>query len=40
MRVLRLAADRLLVDAEGIGAPAAGHNFETYSLGRDVRART
>jgi folate-binding protein YgfZ len=39
LRVLRLADDRLLVDAEGIGRPVLMHVFETFSLGRDVRAR-
>ena len=39
MRVLRLAADRLLVDAEPVARPVLVHNFETYSLGRDVRSR-
>ncbi len=39
MRVLRLAADRLLVDAEPVARRVLAHNFETYSLGRDVRAR-
>jgi folate-binding protein YgfZ len=36
LRVLRLADDRLLVDAEGIGLPVLRHVFETYSLGRQV----
>jgi folate-binding protein YgfZ len=36
LRVLRLAPDRLLVDAEGIGLPVLRHVFETYSLGRQV----
>ncbi len=39
MRVLRLAADRLLVDAEPVAQAVLAHNFETYSLGRDVRSR-
>ena len=39
MRVLRLAADRLLVDAEPAGRAPLRHTFETYSLGRDVRSR-
>ncbi|CAN5495296.1 hypothetical protein BH20ACT19_BH20ACT19_04340 [soil metagenome] len=39
MRVLRLAADRLVVDAESIARRVLTHNFETYSLGRDVRTR-
>jgi len=39
MRVLRLAADRLLVDAEPVARAVVRHNFETYSLGRDVRPR-
>ncbi len=38
LRVLRLAADRLLVDAEPIGRQPLAHNFEMYSLGRDVTA--
>ena len=38
LRVLRLAADRLLVDAEAIGRRPLAHNFETYSLGRDVKS--
>ena len=37
MRVLRLAPDRLLVDAEPIGRRPLAHNFEMYSLGRDVK---
>ncbi len=37
MRVLRLDADRLLVDAEPAGRAPLRHTFETYSLGRDVR---
>jgi folate-binding protein YgfZ len=36
MRVLRLAPDRLLVDAEGTSRAVLGHVFETYSLGRQV----
>jgi folate-binding protein YgfZ len=36
MRVLRLAPDRLLVDAEGASRAALTHVFETYSLGRQV----
>jgi tRNA-modifying protein YgfZ len=36
LRVLRLAPDRLLVDAEGIGLPVLRHVFETFSLGRQV----
>jgi len=39
MRVLRLASDRLLVEAEAAGRAALRHTFETYSLGRDVRSR-
>jgi folate-binding protein YgfZ len=39
MRVLRLAADRLLVEAEGIALPVLRHNFETYSLGRQVTTK-
>ena len=39
LRVTRLAPDRLLVDAEAIGRRALAHNFETYSLGRDVRSK-
>jgi folate-binding protein YgfZ len=39
MRVLRLAADRLIVDAESVARAVLRHNFETYSLGRDVRSR-
>ena len=38
MRVLRLAPDRLLVDAEAAARPVLTHNFQTYSLGRDVRS--
>ena len=37
MRVLRLAPDHLLVDAEPIARRVLIHNFETYSLGREVR---
>jgi folate-binding protein YgfZ len=36
MRVLRLAPDRLLVDAEGTSRAVLSHVFETYSLGREV----
>jgi len=36
MRVLRLAPDRLLVDAEGSSRAVIDHVFETYSLGRQV----
>ena len=36
MRVLRLSADRLLVDAEGAGRTVLDRVFETYSLGRQV----
>jgi tRNA-modifying protein YgfZ len=36
MRVLRLAPDRLLVDAEGSSRRVLQHVFETYSLGRQV----
>ncbi|MDQ3644026.1 MAG: folate-binding protein [Actinomycetota bacterium] len=39
MRVLRPAADRLIVDAESVARAVLRHNFETYSLGRDVRSR-
>ena len=39
MRVLRLAPDRLIVDAEPVARAVLRHNFETYSLGRDVRSR-
>jgi len=39
MRVLRLAADRLLVDAEPVARAVLAHNFETYSLGRDLRSK-
>ena len=36
MRVLRLAPDRLIVDAEGSGRAVLAHVFQTYSLGRQV----
>lgn len=36
MRVLRLAPDRLLVDAEAASRSVLNHVFETYSLGRQV----
>lgn len=36
MRVLRLAPDRLLVDAEAASRAVLNHVFETYSLGRHV----
>lgn len=36
MRVLRLAPDRLLVEAEGTSRALLGHVFATYSLGRQV----
>ena len=36
MRVLRLAPDRLLVDAEATSRAVLNHVFETYSLGRQV----
>jgi tRNA-modifying protein YgfZ len=39
LRVLRLAPDRLHVDAEPAGRAALARTFETYSLGRDVRFR-
>ena len=39
LRVLRLAADRILVDAEPGGRRPLAHNFEMYSLGRDVRSQ-
>ena len=39
MRVLRVAADTLLVDAEPAARAVLRHNFETYSLGREVRSR-
>jgi folate-binding protein YgfZ len=39
LRVLRLAADRLLVDAEPAGRRALAHTFEMYSLGRQVTSR-
>ncbi len=38
LRVSRLATDRLLVDAEPIGLRPLAHNFEMYSLGRDVKS--
>ena len=38
MRVLRLAEDRLQVDAEPAAGPVLQHTFKTYSLGRDVRS--
>ncbi len=37
MRVLRLAGDRLLIDAEPAARPVLMHNFQTYSLGRDAK---
>lgn len=37
LRVTRLADDRLLVDAEPVGRAPLAHNFEMYSLGRDVK---
>ena len=39
MRVLRLAPDRLLVDAESVARAVLEHNFRTYSLGRAVQTR-
>ena len=39
MRVLRLGEQELQVDGEPIAREVLRHNFETYSLGRDVRAR-
>ena len=39
MRVLRLGPDSLQVDGEAIAREVLRHNFETYSLGRDVRAQ-
>lgn len=36
MRLLRLAPDRLLVDAEGASRAVLNHVFATYSLGRQV----
>lgn len=39
MRVLALAPDRLLVDAEGAGLPVLDRTFEMYSLGRQVSHR-
>ena len=38
MRVLRLGPEALQVDGEAIAREVLRHNFETYSLGRDVRA--
>ncbi len=38
MRVLRLAPESLQADGEAIARAVLRHNFETYSLGRDVRA--
>ena len=38
MRVLRLGPESLQVDGEAIAREVLRHNFETYSLGRDVRA--
>ena len=38
MRVLRLAPEFLQADGEAIARAVLRHNFETYSLGRDVRA--
>ena len=38
MRVLRLGPDKLQVDGEPIAREVLRHNFETYSLGRDVSA--
>jgi len=37
MRVLALAPDRLLVDADAAGRAVLARTFTTYSLGRDVR---
>ena len=37
MRVLRLGDESLQVDGEAIAREVLRHNFETYSLGRDVR---
>jgi len=37
LRVLRLEADRLIVDAEGAGRAVLAHVFQTYSLGRQVK---
>jgi folate-binding protein YgfZ len=39
LRVLRLAPDRLLVDADPAGRRALAHTFEMYSLGRQVTPR-
>ena len=39
MRVLRLGEEELQVDGEAIAREVLRHNFETYSLGRNVRAR-
>jgi folate-binding protein YgfZ len=39
LRVLRLAPDRLVVDAESAGRRALAHTFEMYSLGRQVIPR-
>jgi tRNA-modifying protein YgfZ len=39
LRVSRLAADRLIVDAEPIALPVLRHVFETYSLGRQVTSK-
>ena len=39
MRVLRLGPQTLQVDGEAIAREVLRHNFETYSLGRDVRTR-
>jgi len=38
MRVLRFAPESLQADGEAIARAVLRHNFETYSLGRDVRA--
>jgi len=38
MRVLRLAPERLVVDADPAARAVLRHNFETYSLGRQVRS--
>ena len=38
MRVLRTGPEALQIDAEAIAREVLRHNFETYSLGRDVRA--
>jgi folate-binding protein YgfZ len=37
LRVLRVEADRLIVDAEGAGRAVLAHVFQTYSLGRQVK---